>query len=169
MPAGRTYDAIASTNGTGSSGTITFNNISGSYTDLIVMCNYIADTDQNSILVRFNNDTASNYSITNLSGFANPPTSGRTTNATSIQTMFASGSSTSSPNPTIIQVMNYSNATRNKTTLMRINGTRSAGFEVIASVGLWRKTEAITRIDIIAASGVMTTTSNFTLYGITAA
>lgn len=168
MPA--TYENLATATGTGSSSTITFNNISANYTDLIVVCDFLANTDQNSMIFRFNNDTGTNYSITNLSGFANPPTSGRTSNATSIQTMFASGGATGSPNPTILQVMNYANSTTNKIALMRISGTRSGNFEVLAAVGLWRKTpEAITRIDIINAGGNMTTTSTFTLYGIKAA
>lgn len=165
-----TYEPIANTSGTGSSSTITFNNIPGTFTDLVVVCNFIATTDQNSIIIRFNNDTATNYSVTNLSGFANPPTSGRTTNATSLQTMFASGSATGNPNPTILHVFNYANTTTNKTSLMRVNGTRSGAFEVLTVAGLWRKTpEAITRIDVINAGGNMTTTSTFALYGIKAA
>lgn len=166
----KTYEPIATENGTGSSGTITFNNISANYTDLILVCNFIVTSDQGSVNIRFNNDTATNYSNTRIVGFANPPTSARSTSATSISTMFASGGSTTNPSLTTVHIFNYANATTNKTVLSRTSGTRTGDFEPVAMVGLWSKSpEAITRIDAISSLGNFTTSSVFTLYGIKAA
>jgi hypothetical protein len=172
MPA--TYEPIATANGTGSSNTITFNNIPGTYTDLILICNFITTEDQGSIAIRFNNDTTTNYSNTRMVGFANPPTSARASNQTSIPTMFAAGGSTTNPSITTVNVFNYANTTTYKSMISRTIGTRfelgTPTFEPIAMVGLWRKSpEAITRIDVINTAGNFTTDSTFTIYGIKAA
>ena len=62
--------------------------------------------------------------------------------------------------------MNYSNTTTYKNMLARYN---SIGVEVMAYIGLYRQTAAITRLDIKAGSTNFTTGTTFTLYGILAA
>jgi hypothetical protein len=174
MAAGPTYEPIATANGTGSSDTITFNTIPGTYTDLILICNFITTGDQGSVAIRFNNDTATNYSNTRMVGFASPPTSGKSNNGTSIPTMFAAGGSTSNSSITTVNVFNYANTTTYKNMISRTIGTRfesgTPTFEPILMIGAWRKSpEAITRIDVINTSGNFTTNSTFTIYGIKAA
>jgi hypothetical protein len=64
----------------------------------------------------------------------------------------------------IIQVMNYSNTTTNKTVLARAG---IAGDRTRAIVNLWRSTSAITSILIINNGSVnFVAGSTFTLYGI---
>jgi len=176
MAAGPTYKPITTANGTGSSATVTFNNIPGTYTDLVLICNFIVTEDQGGVGIRFNNDSTTNYSNTRIVGLNNPPQSGRSSNGTSIPTMFASGGSTSNPSITTFDVFNYANTTTYKTMISKSIGTRDEGgspgsaFEPVLMTGIWRKSpEAITRIDLISTAGNFTTTSTFTLYGITAA
>lgn len=174
MAAGPTYEPIATANGTGSSDTVIFNDIPGTYTDLVLICNFIVTDDQGGISIRFNNDTATNYSNTRMVGFNNPPQSGKSNNGTSIPTMFASGGGNSNPTITTVDIFNYANTTTYKNIKSRSAGTRfeagTPAFEPVLMVGVWRKSpEAITRIDAISTGGNFKTTSTFTLYGIKAA
>ena len=79
-----TYESIATVNGTGSSGTITFNSFSG-YTDLILVTNAMSTASQYNAGLRFNGDTGTNYSRTSLSFDLATVTSNRVTNDTSIR------------------------------------------------------------------------------------
>jgi hypothetical protein len=69
---------------------------------------------------------------------------------------------------TVTNIQNYSNATTYKTVLSR-GGGANTGNLVIAYVGTWRSTAAITTIDLINDSGNFAAGSTFSLYGITAA
>ena len=157
-----TYEPIATATGTGSSDTVTFSTISGTYTDLIVVCSTkVTSGGITSLGVRFNSDTASNYSYTLLQGDGSTAVSQRQSQDQLIWGLTNGGEQTIS----ILHIQNYSNATTYKTALGRGN---SAGALVRASVGLWRNTNAITSVSILAAVN-FATTSNFTLYGIKAA
>jgi hypothetical protein len=157
-----TYEKIDKATGTGSSGTITFTSIPATYTDLVLVWQPIVGTST-SDYIRFNNDSASNYSETVLRGNGTTATSVRDT---SVAQMYISTSMSTTSNVCIAHIMNYANTTTYKTTLFRANNP--SGW-VNAGVGLWRKTpEAINRIDIISSVN-FTTDSTFTLYGIKAA
>jgi len=88
-----TYTPIATTTASGSSGTITFSGISGSYTDLILI---YAAKDGNSSTegnanIQFNSDTGSNYSYTNLYGNGSSAGSSRASSTTLIPAYTAGG------------------------------------------------------------------------------
>jgi hypothetical protein len=169
MAAGNTYDAIATAVGTGSSSTITFSSISGTYTDLVLLCNVIVASSA-SVQIRFNSDTGSNYSYTVLDADGATASSARQTNTTGIQLAGWSsnlGSSTN-PSPIICNVNNYSNATTNKTALVRSTANGASTGSVDAFVGLWRNTAAINTISIVSSAN-FTTASTFTLFGIKSA
>ena len=156
----KTYEPIA-TNTLGSTATdVTFSSISGSYTDLILVVNCTGTGAYYQIQV--NGDTATNYSRTRLTGNGTAASSSRDTSAASIVINDIS----TTPDVSIIQLQNYSNATTYKTILYRNNlSTTSTG----AGVGLWRSTSAITSIKVYPNSGVLSIGSTFTLYGIKAA
>jgi hypothetical protein len=65
----------------------------------------------------------------------------------------------------IIDIMDYSNTTTNKTNLTRSN---NVGNGLAAVVGMWRNTNAITSIRFFPDSGNFSTGSTFRLYGIQA-
>jgi len=158
-----TYVALAtSTLGTAAS-SVTFSSIPGTYTDLVLVCNFINTIGQTDHGVRFNGDTASNYSRTQLYGTGSAAGSNRGSNETSMNFLGYIGTSWG---VSIMQIMNYSNTTTYKTALSRANG---ASNQVIAAAGLWRNTSAITSLDIIASAGTFAVGSTFSLYGIASA
>ena len=166
MAAGSTYTRIATATGTGSSGTITFSSISGSYTDLVLVANGKISSGTANIQVQFNGDTSSLYSTTILYGDGTSGESARNTGTTTY-VCFAGYWNATDIATTIVNLQNYSNTTTYKTLITR-NNAASYGTEAI--VGLWRSTAAITSFTLQASGGNnFTTASTFTLYGIAAA
>ena len=171
MPLPSTMTPIATITTSGSATNATFSSISGSYTDLIVVFSGTSNSSSYSFMVRFNGDTGSNYSFTDIEGNGTSAASYRLANTDKIYFSYNNvtiGSSTSSQ---IVNVMNYANTTTYKTAIGRVgtavNSTGYAG--VTAGVGLWRNTAAITSISLTVPVGNITNGSTFTLYGITAA
>jgi hypothetical protein len=159
-----TYEPIATQTLGSATTTVTFNSISSSYTDLVLITGIIGVGDAQ-MNVRFNSDTGSNYSTTYLNGNGTSARSDRASNTTSIGTDY-NFAITTNGNVTICQFMNYSNSTTYKTVLSR-SGEASKGVQ--ATVGLWRNTAAIDTIQLIASNNNFNTGSTFTLYGIKAA
>jgi hypothetical protein len=161
-----TYEPIATSTVSGSStSVITFSSIPSTYTDLVLIADAKLDVSGQGINLTFNSDTATNYSSTRLYGNGSSASSDRQTNGTYIN--FALGS-VDAGQLIIANIMNYSNATTYKTTLIRQN---TASAFVGSLVGLWRATPAaITRIDLTSGgTSKYVAGSTFTLYGIKAA
>jgi hypothetical protein len=169
-----TYEAIASQTLGSNVASISFTSIPSTYTDLVLIINTNNSSAAESTL-RLNNDTATNYSRTVLSGTGSAAQSGRYTNQVGLGLSYNVFSpSTSNVFQSIrVDIMNYANTTTFKSVLFRAN-LASAGTE--ATVGLWRKTpEAINTITVLADSAPnttprfnFTTGSTFSLYGIKA-
>lgn len=161
MAAGSTYTPIATQTLGASATTITFSSIPSTYTDIVMVLRGVYNTN-NYINMKLNNDSTSTYSNTYLRGDGTSATSGRASNAA-----YGIGFTAGNPDNAIFHLMNYSNTTTNKTVLIRTN---AAGSETRATVGLWRSTAAINRIDLIhdSANGFASGTM-VTLYGIVAA
>ena len=167
MPA--TYEPIATQTLGSSVSSVTFSSIPQTYTDLVIVQSAFV-ANQMDTRLQFNGDTATNYSWTVLFGSGSAAGSYRESNKTAIPTGYYSQIDISPATSTfIIQIMNYSNATTNKTVLTRGNNAAS-GRGVDAIVGLWRSTAAITSVALnVDASHQYTSGSTFTLYGIKAA
>ena len=162
MPAGKTYESIATTTLTSAQTSISFTSISGSYTDLIIIIN---GQDSNGyLLIRYNNDSGSNYSRTVLYGDGANPQTFRQTSQTSH--FIAIGGTNFQGQK--LQINSYSNTTTYKTSLLNENRSDST---VGITVGSYRSTSAITRVDFISPTGTATIASGttITLYGVTAA
>jgi len=159
-----TYEPIATTTLGSAQLTVTFSNIPGTYTDLVLVYSGASASAGQSLDVRLNSDTGTNYSFTGLYGDGSSATSFRVSNSAYGRIAnFGTGIGNA-----IAQFQNYSNTTTYKTWLSRSN---DAGVDVIAFVNLWRSTAAITSIalqnygnSLNIASG-----STFTLYGIASA
>jgi hypothetical protein len=166
MAAGITYEPIATQTLSTATDVVTFSTISQAYTDLILVING-AKSHQTNTYIRFNGDTGSNYSLTNMWGDGSGVVSNRYSNVTFIYVDIASPAA-NTIHTKIVQINNYSNATTNKTVLIRDS---SFDGEALASVGMWRNTSAITSISITnATSGYnWNVGSTFTIYGIAAA
>lgn len=167
MPAGATYEPIATNTVSGSStNSVSFTSIPSTYTDLVLVVNSSKTTSGLvNIYLRFNNDSGTNYSATRMYGDGTSSLSFRQSD-----TIWAiGGNQPDSITNTIFNIMSYSNTTRFKTMISRYNSTVS-GDSLSAGVALWRSTSAINRVDcLLSASNFFTAGSTLTLYGITAA
>jgi hypothetical protein len=162
MAAGATYTPIATTTLTGTTATISFTSIPGTYTDLVLV---VAGTHTGSgvaglYISSINGDTGANYSRTLLQGNGSSASSSRGTGETSLNIGLISDAQSNS----IFHFMNYSNATTYKTLLSRGN---DASALVRAGVALWRNTAAITSFNLSGVTFSIGVTA--TLYGIAAA
>ena len=162
MTAGNTYTPLATTTLPSDQNTITFNSISGSYTDLVLVMSFTYGSGT-SAGIRFNNDSGTNYSWTYMFGSGSAPTS-----ASIVSDSIGVGylNSTSHYGTVICNIMNYAGS--------KYKGVLTANLDpqnrMQRDFGYWNSTAAITRLDIIgASSGVFTAGSTFTLYGIAAA
>lgn len=161
MPA--TYEPISTQTVSGTStSTITFSSIPQTYTDLVLVSTLSQSADVSTVL-RFNSDTATNYSSARLRGTGAAADSQRASNGTGIEYWF--GTLTGFGN-VIWQIQNYSNTTTYKTAISRNNNTQDW---FGASVALWRSTSAISTVTYSMPSGYVIAGSTFTLYGIKAA
>lgn len=175
MPAGNTFEAIATNTVSGSSTTtVTFSSISSTYTDLFIVFSGSFSAGDTSLVIRFNGDTGSNYSYTLLEGNGSSASSTRGTSTDKIYLSALAvsiGSGTNISTQTI-NVMNYANTTTYKTAIGRVNtaSNSTSYLGTSAGVGLWRNTAAINSVSLIAGGGyTITAGSTFTLYGILAA
>jgi hypothetical protein len=162
MPA--TYEPIeAKTLGTATA-SVTFSSIPQTYTDLVLVTNGVESANQY-VAIRFNGDTASNYSQTRLAGDGSSAFSDRQSSQTYGRLSVG--------DPTnrflmIASIFNYTNTTTFKNWLSRTN---TANNMTGAVVGLWRKTpEAITSITVLTLTAdTFSIGTTFVLYGIKAA
>jgi hypothetical protein len=160
----KTYEPIATFTANGSQSVITFSSIPQTYTDLVFVNDLKYSVGDSYVAyMRFNSDSGTNYSYTRITGNGSASASSR---LSSINYAFGGWTGTN-PAPNIVQVMNYSNTTTNKTSIVRAN---VASDRVAAYVNLWRNTAAITSISFTHESpDNYASGSTFTLYGIKAA
>ena len=168
----RTYEPIASQTLSSDTASVTFSDIPGTYTDLIIAA-YIKHSfgttgDVAFEGLQFNSDTGTNYSRTGLYGNGSSAVSDRLSSANGI-TLVGTRGSNSDFGVSLIQVMSYSNTNVNKTVLYA-NASSGTSVPAYRNVGLWRSTAAITSVTI-TATGAFTIKagSTFSVYGIKAA
>lgn len=159
-----TEEFIAKTTTSSSASTVTLSSIPNNYTDLIVVINYDSATAGNqSINMRFNGDTATNYSYTYLAGSGSAASSSRGSSDNRIYCGSSSTGTTNIASNSIVNIQNYSNSTTYKTALLRTN---NPDYYVFANVGLWRSTVPITSITFYQTSYNFINGSTFSLYGV---
>jgi hypothetical protein len=156
-----TYTPISQFALTSTTASITFSSIPSTYTDLVLVTNFAATTALNNG-VTFNSDTGTNYSDTDLGSNGTAISSTRQSNFSYIRAGYVD--TTSERAMSIVNIMNYANATTNKSVLLRWNSDSYS----YARIGLWRNTAAITSITCTAVGGSFTANSTFALYGIKA-
>jgi hypothetical protein len=164
MPAGNTYEAIATNTLGSAAASVTFSSIPSTYTDLVLVVNANTAIDTQ-IRLQFNGDTGSNYSATMIGGDGSSAFTVRVSNEVS---MNAAGVGITSGS-TVFQINNYANTTTYKTSMGRYNLGSSGYGEVGLKIGLWRSTSAVTSIVLFPTSGNFNTGGTFNLYGIKAA
>lgn len=157
----QTYTLGSNTN------TVTFTVLPSTYTDLVVICNWVENSTED-LCVRVGNGSVSTsgYSLTYLWGNGSSAGSGRA--STSFWDVSQLPASTTQPATTFMNFMSYANTNTYKTMLSR-SGAAPVG--VISEVALWSNTSAIERIELRCGYGTNTFNagSTFTVYGIKAA
>jgi hypothetical protein len=164
------YESIATANGTGSSGTISFTSIPSTYKHLqlraIGRSDYAGANVQ--IAVRFNSDTASNYSTHYIVGNGSTATASAAANTTFAEggQVSAATSTASAMGSAVMDILDYADTNKYKT-LRSLSGFDANGSgQILLTSGAWRSTSAITSVILIAGAGNWTTTTQFALYGI---
>jgi hypothetical protein len=161
------YESIASAAGTGSSGTITFSSIPGTYKSLQLRMNGITSTGGVSVFLRYNSDTGANYVHHWLYGNGTTATASAQTAKNENRIIGTdNGTSTTSPSAGIIDIHDYASTTKYKTIRAFTGVDKNGTGEINLMSGLWLSTSAITSITVFLASVNWTTDSTFSLYGI---
>lgn len=164
MPAGQTYDSIATSTVSGTStSTVTFSGISGAYTDLIFVAELRTSTNTTTRL-RFNSNSTGNYN--NMAALSASQDAWTTSNsALDNQLNLVPGTTT---NRTLIigHILNYAQTNTKTSVFMQVAQTDA---NIGARLGSFNNTSGITAIEFSVAAGYIEPTSTFTLYGITAA
>ena len=169
------YDSIATANGTGSSGTITFSSIPSTYTHLqiraITRLDYTGSVERQ-MLTRFNADTGANYAFHNLIGngtIATTYSSASTTAMGGVDALCNAGAGatyTSAFTVAIIDILDYANTSKYKTIRSLTGWDANGDGQIWFDSGHWRSTSAVTSISILDTAYNITTNSQFALYGI---
>ena len=164
MPA--TYEPIATTTLGSAASTITFSAIPNTFTDLRLVLVGLTDASGNrEIGIRFNGDSATNYSITSLIGNGSTVSSTRQTSQSKI---FAGEVVSTREALCEIDIFSYNGST-NKTVLAKSSEDRNGSGNVRNTVGLYRSTSAITSVTLILDSDNYAIGYTATLYGIKSA
>ena len=164
-----TYDLIASQTLASAAASITFSSIAASWTDLRLVVTLTSATNTSSPAMRFNADSGSNYSYTNLRGDGSSAASASNYARPYAYLVGYSGTATGIPIFATADIFSYAGSTY-KTFLATGSNDQNGAGGVEQNVGLWKNTAAITSITIIldsAANFSIGTTAQ--LYGIKSA
>jgi hypothetical protein len=147
---------------------ITFGSIPQTYTHLQIRYISRNASATDTTIVRFNNDSGSNYAWHQLRGSGSTATSVAGTNASywELPWVTYSGTTASAYGSGVADILDYTNTNKYKTA--RAFGgadTNGSGFVYLAS-GLWQSTSAISTIVIQASTGNLAQYSSYALYGI---
>jgi len=165
------YDALATvTVPSGGLSTITFAGIPNTYKHLQIRFTSRDDRAASStnVIIRFNLDSSANYSFHELVGNGTTATS----SGSSGETRIVAGSSNSASSTTnnfsanIIDILDYSSASKNKTT-RSLRGLFANSGDIRLLSGLWINTAPITTITLQPSTvNSFVQNSQFTLYGV---
>jgi len=162
-----TYDKIATTTLGSAAASIDFTSIPATYTDLRIILVGTAATSSYPWM-RFNGDTASNYSDTYMYGSGTGVVAARNANITAWY-MGAWTFSTTIPSLFTMDIFSYAGSTYKTGLSTGSTDYNGSGF-TDAIVSLWRSTSAITSIKIFSDAGYnLNAGTTATLYGIKAA
>lgn len=167
-----TYEPIAQTILQSNTASVSFGNLSG-YTDLRIVCqarsNYVGNAD--AIGIRFNNDTATNYSAEWFAYYNGAVYADYSVSTNGIGMVRLNVNAAGDPRWGVaeIDIMSYANTTTHKVVLGS-SFTDQELLKVTKCVGVWRSTSAITAITLYLGNGTaFYAGSTFCVYGILAA
>jgi hypothetical protein len=163
-------DPIWSIKLTSAQSSVSFNNIPQTYTHLQLraIAKDSQSTGNHSFSLTFNADSANNYTYHSISGNSSAVSSSATISLSSSYSGFITAAdSTNIFGPNIIDIIDYTNTTKNKVTRTICGGELGTTGQVQMVSTLWLSTAAINSIAIFPAAGqTFSTYSHFALYGI---
>jgi len=151
---------------------VDFTGISGGYTDLVIVANVGSTVAEDYLQLRFNSDSATNYSTISIDGNGSGTRAGKSADRNAMFAQWNTATSNDITANLIINIQSYASTNIYKTVVARSNRATATtptytGTEGL--IGVWRKTpEAITTITCLMASGSILAGSTFSLYGIAA-
>jgi hypothetical protein len=160
-----TYDSIATTTlANSTTSEVVFNLFGSGYTDLRIVFQGGASAGTTEFQGQFNSDSGSSYSRNRITGNGSSAAASRADGVTFMRfTGVGYLPNSDLRGMTIIDIMNYSNATTFKTVLSRHSVETQ---ETNLMCNLWRNTSAITSIRLFVSANYFYIGSVFTLYGI---
>jgi hypothetical protein len=162
------YDSLATITSPAAT-SVTFSSIPSTYTHLQIrgIANNGETSGYNNQGMRFNGDTAANYAVHYLAGNGSSASASAQTSGTLINDAFRIPPAGSTFGAFVIDILDYTSTTKNKTTRSLNGGDSNGSGWVSLASGLWYKTpEAINSITLISSVGNFGTNSQFTLYGV---
>ncbi len=166
--AANSYESIATATGTGSSGTITFSSIPGTYKHLQIRM-IANDGGDNNIGIRFNSDTSTINTMHILTGDGSTAAASGQITLNRITNVGWAANTANVMGASIIDIHDYASTTKNKTVRSFTGRDSNSGDTtsfVRLSSGVWLSTAAITSIQLLDLGANFTTSSTFALYGI---
>lgn len=166
-PSTTAYESIETqTLGVSGALSVTFSSIPSTYTHLQIR--YIARNSSlaNNTIIRFNGDSATNYSTHYLVGNGSSASAGAEVSSTYIYTDILSQTSTSFA-PTVVDILDYANTNKYKTVRSLSGIDMNGSGTVWLASGAWRNTAAITSLTFSMPAGfTFAQYTQFALYGI---
>ena len=167
-----TYTLISSNVLSSSAASVTFSSIPATYTDLVLRWSTRCDAAQPDMFVRYNSDSATNYSRVEVYMSGSTVYNGIASSQTS---QYQTGSNDRSDNTANtfsngeVYIPNYTSTTSKPVSRFNVaedNSTSSFRSYVVAGAHLYRNSSAISSIVISPASDNFVSGSSFYLYGI---
>ena len=169
---GGSYEAIGTANGTGSSNTITFTSIPGTYKHLQIRGIVKSTTSGSSfsgVLFTVNSDSSNSYTRHIVWGDG---TTAYAYGASASVAWSIGGNDLPSAGYTnifgahVIDILDYANTNKNKTARALTGCDVNGAGEILLSSTVYIKTNAITSIQLVSASGNFNQYTQYSLYGI---
>jgi hypothetical protein len=162
------YELIATTFGTGSSGTITFSSIPQTYKHLQIRSVQKSTASNNRLVrMRFNGVSSASYSTHFIQGSGSSIGSFNITSGTFVELFYSAfASAANSFGAGIVDVLDYSSTTKNTTVRVLSGQTQPDADNVRFTSGLFINTAAVTSVSFEAAADSFNSLTRFSLYGI---
>jgi hypothetical protein len=165
-----TYTLISSNVLTSSAASVTFSSIPSTYTDLVLKISARGDgaTNFENCTLRFNGDTAANYSMTWMTGDGATATSTRSiaTNEAWLRYVDAASATASTFGSVEVYLPNYTSSNKKPFSSIAAQENNTTTAYINATALCWQLTNAITSILIDLDGGSFVSGSSFYLYGI---
>jgi hypothetical protein len=166
-----TYTLISSNVLTSSAASVTFSAIPSTYTDLVLRISARTDagTANDNIQITFNSDTATNYSMTRLTGTGSAASSNRTSTIDYARLGWVDGNTATADvfGSMEVYIPSYLVSQNKPFSSFAVSEQNATAANMDAIAALWRNTAAITSLNIISNNaGNLVSGSSFYLYGI---